>query len=270
MCLAHPSFPHILSDAWRTVISGTNQYVFVQHLKCLKAPLKRLNKEEFGHISKKARRANAEFSQFVQNFDVLIATNEDRQKLQLLRKQACFYAENGQPTSLLAQVGDLFVDFFKDLLGSSRNRMTCRANFLSNGLLISSSQNAVLTREVSNQEIKDVLFDVDDQKAPGPNWSRQLLKQINYTVIALIPKTQQANVVGDFRPISCCNVIYKVISKVLAGCLADASSQRLHSLLVTCFFAGLRVVLILLDLVLLVDPPFEGPDDAAVALEFLD
>nr|GMC80315.1 protein TAR1-like [Ipomoea batatas] len=133
----------------------------------------------------------------------MTATNEDRQKLHLLRKQACFYAEaecqffsqkliaknlidgdkgtkffhdlvkksnrdmsiscilnqNRQPTSWLAQVGDLFIDFFKDLLGSSRNRMPSRANFLSDGPLISSSQHAVLTREVSNQEIKHALFD---------------------------------------------------------------------------------------------------------------
>lgn len=47
--------------------------------------------------------------------------------------------------------------------------------------------------------------------------SGQLLKQINYTVIALIPKTEQAQLVGDYRPISCCNVLYKTISKVLAA-----------------------------------------------------
>lgn len=91
MWLSHPSFPQILEDAWRVVINGTKQYEFVQHLKGLKALLKRLNKEEYGHISKKALRANDEFSQFVQLFDVNSATVEDRQKLQLLRKRACFF-----------------------------------------------------------------------------------------------------------------------------------------------------------------------------------
>nr|GMD95081.1 uncharacterized protein LOC111375444 [Ipomoea batatas] len=232
-----------------------------RHLKGLKALLKRLNKEEYGHISKKALRANDEFSQFVQLFDVNSATVEDRQKLQLLRKRACtkyfhdlvkksyrdrsiacILDEFGQPTTSLAQIGELFVAFYKDLLGKSRSRISCRAEFINDGPIVSVSQQNQLTSAVTNQEIKDVLFDVDDQKAPGSdgysaaffkkNWdvigedfmdavkeffhSGKLLKQINYTVIALIPKTQQANVVGDFRPISCCNVIYKVISKVLA------------------------------------------------------
>lgn len=33
----------------------------------------------------------------------------------------------------------------------------------------------------------------------------------------MIPKSDQAQTVGYFRPIVCCNVIYKVISKVLSN-----------------------------------------------------
>ncbi len=84
---------------------------------------------------------------------------------------------------------------------------------------------------------------MDDNKAPGPNgytsaffkkaWSivgadfssavkdffasGELLKQINHSTIALIPKSATANSAADYRPISCCNVTYKVISKILAG-----------------------------------------------------
>lgn len=34
--------------------------------------------------------------------------------------------------------------------------------------------------------------------------------------MSLIPKTTINPTVGDFRPISCCNVIYKVITKILS------------------------------------------------------
>jgi len=41
--------------------------------------------------------------------------------------------------------------------------------------------------------------------------------EINATNIASIPKTCNLVCVTDFRPISLCNVVYKIISKILAN-----------------------------------------------------
>lgn len=99
-----------------------------------------------------------------------------------------------------------------------------------------------MVRTVSNEEIIYVMFAIGDDKASGPDkytskffkasWSivgdevsnavrdffnnGQLLKEINNTVISLIPKVTVPDKITNFRPISCCNVIYKCISKIIS------------------------------------------------------
>ena len=47
--------------------------------------------------------------------------------------------------------------------------------------------------------------------------SCSILKSINHTFITLIPKVKNLEKVSNFRPISFCNVIYKIISKLIAN-----------------------------------------------------
>lgn len=44
-----------------------------------------------------------------------------------------------------------------------------------------------------------------------------LIKPLNHTFLALIPKPDKPNLVDKFRSISLCNVIYKIITKILAN-----------------------------------------------------
>ena len=44
-------------------------------------------------------------------------------------------------------------------------------------------------------------------------------REINCTNITLIPKVKSLELITEFRPISLCNVVYKIVAKVLANIL---------------------------------------------------
>ncbi|KAL0293592.1 UNVERIFIED_CONTAM: hypothetical protein Sradi_6927600 [Sesamum radiatum] len=135
-----------------------------------------------------------------------------------------------------------FVNYFKKLFGGS-HRHSQNLEYLQPFVkhLISEEEATQITAPVQRHEIKDALFDINEDSAPGPDgfsssffkatWAvigedvcraimeffnhGRLLKQLNATLLTLIPKVQMPTKVGDFRPISCCNVIYKIITKIM-------------------------------------------------------
>ena len=132
--------------------------------------------------------------------------------------------------------------FFKDLYTKDDkvapqeliNMMQARVN---------EDMNNMLTKDFTENEISDALFQIGPLKAPGPdgfparfyqrNWD--ILKEdvvgavkkffvdgimpegINDTTIVLIPKGSNPESLKDFHPISLCNVIYKVVAKCLVN-----------------------------------------------------
>jgi hypothetical protein len=119
--------------------------------------------------------------------------------------------------------------------------------------MISAQVNQALLAELTKDEIGDALFQIGPLKSPGPNglparffqrnW-RLLKKEVsaaiklffkdgslpddfNMTKTVLIPKTSDASDLKEFRPISLCNVIYKIISK----CLVNRLRPHLHELI---------------------------------------
>jgi hypothetical protein len=103
--------------------------------------------------------------------------------------------------------------------------------------------NDILTAPYTREEVKKAMFNIGDLKAPGPDglhaifykrfWhiigedltdevllavnSRVIPEGWNHTTIVLIPKVESPESITQFRPISLCNVVYKVIAKLLAN-----------------------------------------------------
>ena len=92
-------------------------------------------------------------------------------------------------------------------------------------------------------KVKSTLFSIESSKTPGPDgfgagffkqyWeflkkdffnriveffkNGHLLRQINHTFFALIPKRDNPSETHHFKPISLCNTVYKTISKILVS-----------------------------------------------------
>ncbi|KAL2247317.1 UNVERIFIED_CONTAM: hypothetical protein Sindi_2584000 [Sesamum indicum] len=123
-----------------------------------------------------------------------------------------------------------FVSYYRILLGGQRRRDMIDIRFLrpwARHLVTEDETNSLLS-PFTPSDVKEEVFDIAEDKAPGPNgyssgffkaaWpivEARLLKQINTTLLALIPKVHSPMSVGDFRPISCCNVLYKIIAKLI-------------------------------------------------------
>lgn len=59
---------------------------------------------------------------------------------------------------------------------------------------------------------QDILEVVEDSRR-----YKMVLKALNAFVISLIPKQEKAMTLDGFRPLALCNVVYKIISKVISN-----------------------------------------------------
>jgi hypothetical protein len=150
--------------------------------------------------------------------------------------------DNGEWQANSAVMGQMATDYFKNLFQAETPLQSAPLLEIF-AEKITMEMNEKLCMEFSDREISDALFQIGPLKSPGPdgfparffqrNWG--ILKEeiiaavreffctgvmpdgVNETTIVLIPKVDEPETLAEFRPISLCNVIYKVVSKCLVN-----------------------------------------------------
>ncbi|KAJ9541722.1 hypothetical protein OSB04_028228 [Centaurea solstitialis] len=139
------------------------------------------------------------------------------------------------------EVAEAFIEHFKLIIGTSDPMVdpTMPQEMFLKQLSLADALHMI--RPVQDAEIKDAIFQIGNDKAPGSDgfsakffkaawevigtdvllaihnffYRGRLAKELNHTLLCLLPKSVNASAVADFRPIACCSVLYKCIAKVI-------------------------------------------------------
>jgi hypothetical protein len=132
---------------------------------------------------------------------------------------------------------------------------------------ISVAENELLTSEFSEEEVKNAIFQMEHNKAPGPDgfpaefyqvfWEvikddlmavfrdfhrgNLSLNNLNFGIITLLPKNKEARQIQQYRPICLLNVSFKVFTKVMTNRIALVA-QKVIRPSQTAFLKGRNIM----------------------------
>jgi hypothetical protein len=147
----------------------------------------------------------------------------------------------GEEVQTQHEICEVAKEYFDSLFSMNQDGGSVNVDYITPS--ISAEHNEQLLAPFQIREFKEALFTMNSDKAPGPDglnpaffkrfwslcgmelfhagtaWLEQgsFPEQIMATNIVLIPKKENPESMRDLRPISLCNVLYKIISKVLAN-----------------------------------------------------
>ncbi|KAL2252005.1 UNVERIFIED_CONTAM: hypothetical protein Sindi_2322800 [Sesamum indicum] len=224
-----PEFIPSVQNIWQNTIVGVPMSAVTRKLKALK-PVFREQKRKKGDLTLNVQLAKGFLDEAQQLRRVA------RRILQINDDNGTFHTE---PEKIINE----FVCYYQNLLGGNKRQITLDISFLRPWArhILSNEEAGHLILAFTPDDVKQAVFDIAEDKAPGPDgyssgffkaaWpvvgqevtkavleffsTGKLLKQVNSTLLARIPKVHTPMTVGDFRPISCCNVLYKIIAKLL-------------------------------------------------------
>ncbi|XP_074300998.1 uncharacterized protein LOC141632342 [Silene latifolia] len=250
-------YKEVVIYGWSREVQGTPMFRIVSKLKGLKKGLLNLNKDNFEDIENLTNLTELSLKHF-QSLLVSDPYNKEwienerasaQELTDMVKARDQFLKQKAKCDWM--KYGDENTAFFHAAIKKrrARNRVfqvkDMRGSLCSDskGACLTPEHCAILNAEITGEEVRDAMFAIPGNKAPGPdgyssqffkdNWpivggdviiavnnayeTGKLLKQVNNTIITLIPKMEMPETVLHFRPIACCNIIYKCLSKVICA-----------------------------------------------------
>lgn len=175
-----------------------------------------------------------------------LSVKANRNRLYLLRLKD----KMGQDQWSDAAKAEVAVEYFTELFTTS-NPALYQPVFQSMIVKVTPSMNKCLTAKITREEVKEAIFSIKADSAPGPDgmtgeffqkfWptigdevtkevqevfvTGKLLADWNFTYLCLLPKIPNPENMTDLRPISLCSVLYKTVSTILVKRLQPFLSQ---------------------------------------------
>ncbi|KAJ9546729.1 hypothetical protein OSB04_019272 [Centaurea solstitialis] len=251
----HKLFMPIVSDVWQKPVTGSFIFQVTQKLKALKHPLRNLrNSYGDLHLRANKLKSELDVVQLAADFDPYsTALREDVEVLRLAYQKARLDEEiavKQRAKVKWLREGDANTKFFHMVVKEKRHAQQIHsirktdATFVFDDdvpvAFVENLQALLGTRDDSLNPDMPAHF-IGNEKAPGSDgfsasffkaawcvvgqevtraihnffYRYKLDKELNHTLLCLLPKSQSASSVTEYRPISCCTVLYKCISKIL-------------------------------------------------------
>ncbi|GKU86882.1 hypothetical protein SLEP1_g1354 [Rubroshorea leprosula] len=233
-------FLNTVKQVWdATTVQGCYMFQLCKKLKALKQALRKLNSKHYADLPNKLQEELHKLHLLqVDLFSCptakLIQVEHDQaQKVATLQlAEESFYKQKSRIKWL--QEGDSNTNYFHKIATVRKGKNTIK---------LPTSMVDFLQQPITDLEIKEVVFSSPRNRAPGPDgytsefykaaWpvvgdlvtkaiqeffsSGKILREMNSTIISLVPKVLNPVKMTEFRPIACCNILYKFITKILAN-----------------------------------------------------
>lgn len=171
-------------------------------------------------------------------FHAYLKSRQNAKRIKVIHK------DDGTILTTQKEITQEVLVFYGKLMGhDSRSLQHVDIDALRRGDHLTMVQREDLVRHVTVKEIEDALNGISDLKSPGVDgysskffkscWNivkedvvnaaqeffaqDQLFLPFNQTVVTLVPKSDNASTVKEYRPIAVCTTFYKILSKILTA-----------------------------------------------------